>query len=189
MRFSRSGSIFGSMLCVGFALIGTVSCQRSAEKSADVPADKIATIRVLSGNGRLAGGEEYSIAEWRSGIQTSGTGAFADFRGQDGGPTLDLSLKGLDGIGEFVCGGSESATLELRVDVNNAYRAADDAPCEVEVERIENGVVEGRYTATLRHTGNPSDEMTVAGTFRATQPGAQDVPTIEAAKAPKILGR
>jgi hypothetical protein len=44
--------------------------------------------------------------------------------------------------------------------------------------------MEGRYTATLRHAGSPLDEMTVAGTFRATQPTRE----IEAAKGPKLTG-
>ncbi len=196
MRFSENMLVSGSALCVGAALFGFVSCQRTSRTADPSSAEMTATIRVVSGNGRLAGGEEYSIAEWRSGSNSSGvnnaSGYFADFRGQDGGPTIDLSLSGLNGVGEFPCGGanapdaSHSAALELRVDVNNAYRAAPDAPCTVEVERAENGVLEGRYTATLRHTGNPTDEMTVAGTFRATQAGGVD---ISAAKGPKILGR
>lgn len=201
MRYSNRFSRFGSAFCAGLAVFGTVSglmfcivgCQRESKTADSSSADMTATIRVVSGNGRLAGGEEYSIAEWRSGRSGStaagASGYFADFRGQDGGPTLDLSLKGLDGVGEFPCGGPDAAALELRVDVNNAYRAAPDAPCTVEVERAENGVLEGRYTATLRHTGNPEDEMTVAGTFRATQAGAAAAPEIEAAKGPKILGR
>jgi hypothetical protein len=169
--------------CAVAALIGTVSCQRDAGSAGSASRERVATIRVEAGNGRLAGGEEYIIAEWRSGAQPSGAGYYADFRGQDGGPTLDLSLSGLKGTGTFACGKlSAAASLELRVDVNNAYRATPDAPCQVEVESIENGVLQGRYTATLRHTGNPRDEMTVSGIFRATRPGSE----IKAAKGPKL---
>jgi hypothetical protein len=180
--------LFGGVFVVS-AVLGTVSCQRGGGSSGSASPEMVATIRVVSGNGRLAGGEEYSIAEWRSGAQdTKDAGAdfYADFRGQDGGPTLDLSLSGLNGLGEVACGGTQASnvSLELRVDVNNAYRAAPDAPCRIEVERVENGVMEGRYTATLRHTGNPSDEMTVAGTFRAAV--GSSAPVIEAAHAPKV---
>jgi hypothetical protein len=168
---------------VAVAVLGLSACTREARSEAAVEAEKTATIRVISGNGRLAGGEEYEIAEWRSGAAPSGGGYFADFRGQDGGPTLDLSLKGLSAKGEFTCGEALAASLELRVDVNNAYRAATEAPCHVTIVRLDGGVMEGHYTATLRHTGNTADEMTVAGTFRATQPGAAE---IQAAHGPKL---
>lgn len=184
----------GVSTSVAVLLWGLVSCQgdaRSEDRSGEA-ALKTATIRVISGNGRLAGGEEYEIAEWRTGTQSTGNEKgrehyYADFRGQDGGPTIDLSLKGLSEPGEFACGDATMASLELRVDVNNAYRAVPEAPCRVEVKSVEGGVMVGYYTATLRHTGNPSDEMTVAGEFRATIPdGAEAAVEIKAAKGPKI---
>lgn len=169
-------------------VLGMMSCQGDgrSEQVSDEAALKTATIRVISGNGRLAGGEEYEIAEWRTGAQSSGGGYYADFRGQDGGPTIDLSLKGLSKPGDFACGDAMAASLELRVDVNNAYRAVAEAPCRVDVKRLEGGVIEGYYTATLRHTGNPADEMTVAGHFRATMPHASETSEINAAKGPKV---
>jgi len=169
-------------------MLGLVSCRDDGRShdSAREELEKTATIRVIAGNGRLAGGEEYEIAEWRTGAGPEGAGYFADFRGQDGGPTIDLSLKGLSTPGEFACGEAMAASLELRVDVNNAYRAVPEAPCRVEVKRVEGGVIEGHYTATLRHTGNPADEMTVAGSFRATQPETSEAAGIEAAQGPKI---
>jgi len=183
-------------------LVGLVGCTRDAEP-VRAGLDKTATIRVVSGHGRLAGGEVYEIAEWRSGnlpqrgLSKSGSdgsgGFFADFRGQDGGPTLDLSLKGLDRVGELACGEAGTASLELRVDVANTYRASAEAPCRVVIERRADGVIEGRYMATLRHTGNPSDEMAVSGAFRATYAAATSAasgsggrPVLEAAHAPKL---
>jgi hypothetical protein len=193
IRLGRRG--FGAGLLVYgaiglFSLSGAVAlsaCKQDAEGGSPSEAGHTATIQVISGNGRLAGGEEYEIAEWRSGVQPAGGGYYADFRGQDGGPTLDLSLRGLDKTGEFACGEAMAASLELRVDVNNAYRAAPEAPCRVEVTRLADGVIEGHYTATLRHSGNPADEMTVAGSFRATQPGSPaEAVDIQAAKGPKV---
>lgn len=163
-------------------LIGTVSCQREGGSAAASAPELVATIRVEAGNGRLAGGEEYSIAEWRSGSEAATSGSFAHFRGQDGGPTLDLSLTGLKEVGTFSCAAGELMALELRVDVNNAYRASPDAPCRVVVQRMANGHIEGHYTAVLRHAGNPYDEMAVSGEFRATLPA----PEIQAAKGPRL---
>ncbi len=173
-------------------ILGLSACTRD-EGSADAHAlHKTATIHVVSGNGRLAGGEEYEIAEWRSGILPESGEGYADFRGQDGGPTLDLRLQGPDRVGEFACGEAGVASLELRVDGANTYRASADAPCRLVVERRADGVIEGRYVATLRHTGNPSDEMGVQGSFRATNPSApggsarRETVSIEAAKGPKL---
>ena len=195
---------------VGF--VGLVGCTRDAEP-VRAGLDKTATIRVVSGQGRLAGGEVYEIAEWRSGnlpqrgISNARSGRsdesggfFADFRGQNGGPTLDLSFKGLDRVGELACGEAGTASLELRVDVANTYHASAEAPCRVVIERRADGVIEGRYMATLRHTGNPSDEMAVSGAFRATYaattpaatsaasaaPESGERPVLDAARAPKL---
>jgi hypothetical protein len=176
--------IVGAVFAVPF-LLGTVSCQREGGSAAQSNLETVATIRVEAGNGRLAGGEEYSIAEWKSGSEAAAGSAFAHFRGQDGGPTLDLSLTGLKKVGTFSCAGEQPMALELRVDVNNAYRASPDAPCRVVVQRMANGHIEGHYTAVLRHAGNPYDEMAVSGEFRATLPA----PEIQAAKGPKLLGR
>lgn len=175
--------VTGAVALSGILALG--ACQREARPESAVP-EKTATIRVIEGNGLLAGGEEYEIAEWRSGPQAPGGGSFADFRGQDGGPTLDLSLKGLGALGEFACGEVLAASLELRIDVDDAYRAAQGAPCRVAVERVEDGVIEGHYTATLRHVANSADEVTVAGSFRATRPGPPLEPEIKAAKAHKV---
>jgi hypothetical protein len=164
-----------------------LACTKDDSSHSNTDEANTATIEVISGNGRLAGGERYEIAQWRSGKTPSGPGYFADFRGQDGGPTLDLRLKGLDQKGEFACGEAMVASLELRVDVANAYRAAPDAPCVVQIKRLENGHIEGLYTATLRHTGNPADEMTVAGRFSATQAEeSTGAAAIKAAQAPKL---
>lgn len=184
--FRVYAAVYGGAGMLALAgVLALSACQREPAPAA-MGREKTATIRVIDGNGRLAGGEEYEIAEWRSGTLAPGGGTFADFRGQDGGPTLDLSLKGLGAQGEYACGEALSASLELRVDVQNAYRAAPDAPCRVAVEHVGDGVIEGHYTATLRHTGNPADEMTVAGSFRATLPGEAAVADIKAAQGPKI---
>lgn len=160
---------------------GLGACQQR-EVQARGDAGDAATIRVVSGTGRLSGGEEHVIAQWRHGRAEDGS--FVQFRGQDGGPVLDLVVSGLPGGGDFACG-PEGAGLELRVDVNNRYQAVPDAPCRVEVLRAEDGMMEGRYTAMLRHSGNPRDEMIVAGTFRASAPRAEGGP-VQAAKAPRL---
>jgi hypothetical protein len=161
--------------------VGLSACNGDSggRDSASAPVERTASIRVESGNGRLASGEEFVIAEWRSGSR-DGRGAFADFRGQDGGPTLDLALSGLSGLGSYSCDGSGTASLRLSVDVNNEYRP-DVGDCRIEVIRVVDGVAEGRYAATLRHAGNSGDAMKVSGTFRATQ-----APALAAAKAPKM---
>lgn len=166
----RTRGVHGMIhVLAGVAMAGVLAtgCSRE-EGSVDSGPGMTATIEVVSAHGRLAGGEEYEIAEWRSGILPENGAGFADFRGQDGGPTLDLRLQGPDQVGEFACGEAGDASLELRVDGANTYRASTEAPCRVVVERRADGVIEGRYMATLRHTGNPSDEMEVRGAFRAT---------------------
>lgn len=179
-------------------VFGTVSCQRDGGSAESLGAREMsATLRVEAGHGRLAGGEEYRIAQWQTGriapaaagsaktSTVSEAGYYAKFRGQDGGPLLDLNISGLRGAGTYACGGAASAAVavELRVDVNNAYKPANSDPCRVDVDRVVDGVMEGRYTATLRHTGNSLDEMIISGTFRASRP-----PAIAAAAAPKIVG-
>ncbi len=172
------GTVYG---LAGMVLAGVLGGMGVSGCARDVPSEspgagKTATIHVVSGNGRLAGGEEYEIAEWRSGILPASGIGYADFRGQDGGPTLDLRLQRPDQVGEFACDDAGAASLELRVDGANTYRASAEAPCRVVVERNEGGVIEGRYTATLRHTGNASDEMNVRGSFRATNLSAAPAP-------------
>lgn len=148
--------------------------------AAPAATERAAVLRIEAGDGRLAGGEEFVIAEWRSGSRPEGT--FADFRGQHDGPTLDLAIAGLSGVGSHACDGSGPASLRLGVDVNNVY-VPEDGECRLVVERVANGVAEGRYEAVLRHAGNARDVMKVSGTFRATT-----APDIASAKAPKIVG-
>lgn len=179
-----SSATFVGLLGVGAGIAGGLSaCNGNSGRDADAASlERAAVLRVDAGDGRLSDGEEFVIGEWRSGMRSSGGApqAFADFRGQDGGPTLDLGLTGLDKTGTFACDGSGSASLRLSVDVNNAY-LPDAGTCRIEVLRIRDGVAEGRYAATLRHSGNSGDMMKVSGTFRATA-----APEIKTAQAPKI---
>jgi hypothetical protein len=186
--FSAALLVYGVTGLLAVTLVfGLSACKQDAGTLQVKAKANVATIQVISGNGRLAGGEEYEIAQWRSGQGSGVGGYFADFRGQDGGPTIDLSVRGIDRVGDFACGEAMASSLELRVDVANAYRAAPGFPCRLEVKRLEDGVIEGYYTATLRHTGNPQDEMTVAGSFRATQAGdVAPITDIKAAKGPKL---
>lgn len=183
----RKGRNLWGLALVAAGIVGTSACTRESRPESFTEQHNTATIQVVSGNGRLAGGESYEIAEWRSGILPESGEGYADFRGQDGGPTLDLRLQGPDRVGEFTCGEAGVASLELRVDGTNTYRASADAPCRFVVERRDKGVIEGRYMATLRHTGNASDEMGVQGAFRATNPAAMgEAVRIDAAQGPKL---
>jgi hypothetical protein len=170
-----SGLLVPAVLVTG----GLFACNGTPGERDNTP-EHAAVLRVEAGDGRLSDGEEFVIGEWRNGTRPSG-GSFADFRGQDGGPTLDLSLTGLGAPGTYACDGSGAASLSLSVDVNNAY-LPDAGTCRITVSRVANGVAEGRYTATLRHAGNGGDVMKVSGTFRASA-----APEIAAAKAPGIL--
>jgi hypothetical protein len=184
VRGSLRAAVFSSAAIAGLLVVvgGFSACNGSSGRDeSGAAAERVAVLRVEAGDGRLAGGEEFVIGEWRSGKRSSG--AFADFRGQDGGPTLDLALSGLGEAGAYDCDGSDAASLRLSVDVNNEYRP-DAGTCHIVVERVSNGVAEGRYAATLRHAGNSGDAMKVSGTFRAST-----APEIEMAKAPKIVGR
>ncbi len=183
VRGKFRAAVFFTAVSLGILAIagGFSACNGGAgdRDGAHAPAERLAVLRVEAGDGRLAGGEVFTIAEWRSGKRDGG-GAFADFRGQDGGPTLDLAISGLEGIGSYACDGSGAASLRLGVDVNNIYLPAE-GECRIVVDRVANGVAEGRYTAVLRHEGNPRDAMKVSGTFRATS-----APAIAAASASKI---
>ncbi|HEX2612017.1 MAG TPA: hypothetical protein VHO02_00295 [Fibrobacteria bacterium] len=191
VRGKLRAAVFSSAVSIGIAgfAMGTAgglsACNGSSGRdSADASVERAAVLRVEAGDGRLSDGEEFVIAEWRSGARADdGSKAFADFRGQDGGPTLDLALSGLGAAGTYDCDGKGAASLRLNVDVNNEYRP-DLGACRVTVDRVVNGVAEGRYAATLRHSENSEDVMKVSGTFRASAS-----PEIAVAKAPKILGK
>lgn len=185
VRGALRATVFSSLTVLGLsvALGGFSACNGSPGERDNTP-EHSAVLRVDAGDGRLSDGEEFVIGEWRNGRRSSGTAtdvAYADFRGQDGGPTLDLSLTGLGAPGTYDCDGSGAASLRLSVDVNNAYMP-DAGTCRIEVLKVTGGVAEGRYVATLRHAGNGGDVMKVSGTFRATAS-----PEIAVAKAPKIL--
>jgi hypothetical protein len=141
--------------------------------------EKAATIQVTEGSGWLSTGEEILIAEWYSGSRGAEGDYFANFRGSDGGATVDLRLQGLNRSGTFACAqGNEAsgprASVELRVDVQNTYRSgAIPGDCKVTVTRLDGAVMEGHYQATLANSGNASDNLTITGRFRATRPQAE----------------
>ena len=156
--------------------------------------EKAATIQVTEGSGWLSTGEEIQIAEWYSGSANSVGGQdeyFANFRGSDGGATVDLRLAGLNRSGTFACAdpsrraeAGEAAYVELRVDVENTYRPSQfTGACKVTVTRIDGHVMEGHYTATLINSGDAADNVTITGSFRATRPQPE---RLSAATAPKI---
>ena len=143
--------------------------------------EKAATIQVTEGSGWLSTGEEIQIAEWYSGSTLSDGGEgeyFANFRGSDGGATVDLRLAGLNRSGTFTCvnpaeraAAGEAAYVELRVDVENTYRPGQSTgTCKVTVTRLDSDIMEGRYTATLVNSGDEADNVTITGSFRATRP-------------------
>jgi hypothetical protein len=143
--------------------------------------EKAATIQVTEGSGWLSTGEEIQIAEWYSGSDRGEGEYFANFRGSDGGATVDLRLAGLNRSGTFACAdpqrrasAGEAAYVELRVDVENSYRSGlASGGCKVTVTRLDGEVMEGHYTATLLNSADAADDLTISGSFRATRPRAE----------------
>jgi hypothetical protein len=134
------------------------------------PDEKAAVIHVNEGSGWLSTGEDLQIAEWYSGSGRK-SDYFANFRGSDGGATVDLRLSGLGRSGTFACAEpAHAASVELRVDVDNAYRSSAAGDCRVTVTRFDGEVMEGHYQATLTHFGDDADKLTISGNFRATRP-------------------
>ena len=171
---------------------GSVANAQATEFGSD---EKAATIEVTEGSGWLSTGDELQIAEWYSGSDHGDGQYFANFRGSDGGATVDLRLSGLNRSGTFACANpadsKSAASVELRVDVDNAYRSGLKAgTCKVTVTRLDGQVMEGRYTATLVNSGNTADELTINGKFRATRPqnerlsAASVAPTL----SPRVAG-
>lgn len=147
------------------------------------PDEKAALIHVNEGSGWLSTGEDLQIAEWYSGSDRE-SDYFANFRGSDGGATVDLRLSGLGRAGTFACAEpANAAAVELRVDVDNAYRSGPAGDCRVTVTRFDGDVMEGHYSATLIHSGDASDKLTISGDFRATRPRPE---RLSSASAPVI---
>ena len=156
--------------------------------------EKAATIQVTEGSGWLSTGEELQIAEWYSGSDRGEGEYFANFRGSDGGATVDLRLAGLNRSGTFACvdpsergAAGEVAYVELRVDVENTYRPAQSTgACKVTVTRIDGHVMEGRYTATLVNAGDAADNVTITGNFRATRPQPERLSAVGSGKIAEL---
>ncbi|MCD6025078.1 MAG: hypothetical protein K0Q91_1994 [Fibrobacteria bacterium] len=159
--------------------------------------EKAATIQVTEGSGWLSTGEELQIAEWYSGSDRGEGEYFANFRGSDGGATVDLRLAGLNRSGTFACADPErrastgaAAYVELRVDVENTYRSGlASGTCKVTVTRLDGEVMEGHYSATLLNSADAADDVTITGSFRATRPrlerlSGRDAGVIQLAAAP-----
>lgn len=178
-------SIATGILILSLAALGATSCQRDSrpentEGTGLKPDERAAIILVHEGNGWLASGGEIHIAEWHSGLRGDKGAYYANFRGANGGATVDLRLAGLNGTGEFSCEALKSG-LELRVDVRNTYAAAHGKNCKVVVTRFENGIMEGHYSAVLANTADAGDNIRVSGKFRATRPSQ-----IASASAPRL---
>jgi len=178
----------------GTGLRETPDGVRTASGSGLGAGEKAATIQVTEGSGWLSTGEEIQIAEWYTGTDGKAGEYFANFRGSEGGATVDLRLAGLNSSGTFACAEpgqspamGKEASVELRVDVENTYRPGLQAgSCEVTVTRIDGQIMEGRYSATLVNAGNESDDVTITGTFRATRPQAERLSAIATEKVAEL---
>jgi hypothetical protein len=175
------------LVAVAFQFLGN-GTQSSGAAVTLGSGEKAATIQVTEGSGWLSTGEEIQIAEWYSGSGRGEGEYFANFRGSDGGATVDLRLAGLNRSGTFACAdpaqNAGQAYVELRVDVENAYRPGQSAGnCEVTVTRLDGHIMEGHYTATLVNSGDAADDVTITGSFRATRPQPE---RLSAASTPKI---
>ena len=153
--------------------------------------EKAATIQVTEGSGWLSTGEEIQIAEWYSGSDKGEGEYFANFRGSDGGATVDLRLAGLNRSGTFACADpaqreGEAASVELRVDVENSYQSVAVGNCKVIVTRLDGQIMEGRYTATLVNSGDAADNVTITGSFRATRPQAERLSAVESPRVAEL---
>ena len=177
-----------AVTAIGLFALGAVSLyfglsrESAPEVSAPAlrPDEKAAIIHVNEGSGWLSTGEDFQIGEWYSGAVHE-SDYFANFRGSDGGATVDLRLSGLGRTGTFACAESRQATVELRVDVDNAYRSGAAGDCRVTVTRFDGEVMEGHYRATLAHSGDAADKLTISGNFRATRPQPEKLSAVSAA--------
>lgn len=185
------------LVAVAFQFSANVSSGRHKVAASELDSgEKAATIEVTEGSGWLSTGEELQIAEWYTGSGRGESGYFANFRGSDGGATVDLRLAGLNRPGTFECTvpdrptpSGAAASVELRVDVDNTYRSGlKPGTCEVTVTQLDGQVMEGRYTATLVNSGDPADDVTITGRFRASRPQAERVSALDASPAasPKV---
>lgn len=176
---------------VALAVLSTYSwltpTPSTSEASAGIPSgEKAAAIHVNEGSGWLSTGEDLQIAEWYSGSGKA-SDYFANFRGSEGGATVDLRFSGLGRAGTFSCAEPTAvgASMELRVDVNNAYFSTTAGDCRVTVTRFDGDVVEGTYQATLTHAGDASDQLTISGNFRSTRPRPERVSSVT---GPRVAG-
>ena len=196
MRTGAAAAVLSiGMVAVAFQFSGKGGRDARAAAASELGSgEKAATIQVTEGSGWLSTGEEIQIAEWYSGSTNSTRGEdeyFANFRGSDGGATVDLRLAGLNRSGTFACADpqrpaspGEAASVELRVDVENTYRSGlTPGACKVTVTRLDGEIMEGHYTATLVNSGNAADDLTITGSFRATRPQAE---RLSAAGSPKV---
>ena len=185
------------MVAVVFQFTGTDRQGPRVNTSVELGSfEKAATIQVTEGSGWLSTGEEIQIAEWYSGSDHANGGEgeyFANFRGSDGGATVDLRLAGLNRSGTFACAdpeqrasAGEAAYVELRVDVENTYRSAAVGNCKVIVTRLDGQIMEGRYTATLVNSGDAADNVTITGSFRATRPQAERLSAVESPRVAEL---